>query len=60
MTRIPVALLFFVLFWACNRPAPRKPVQQKSGSFFKESIERNRKLLELEEAAMQKIIKRTP
>ena len=42
---------------SCRGPEPRKPVQTKSGSFFKESIERSRKLLETEEAQIQQLIK---
>tara|TARA_R110002126_G_C10382105_1_gene494320 strand:+ start:591 stop:1142 length:552 start_codon:yes stop_codon:yes gene_type:complete len=53
-----VSLLFlFIIFSSCDGPEPRKPVQTKSGSFFKESIERSRKLLEAEESKIQDIIK---
>ncbi|MGB3152236.1 MAG: gliding motility-associated peptidyl-prolyl isomerase GldI, partial [Maribacter sp.] len=41
----------------CKGPEPRRPVQRKSGSFFKESIERNRKLLQAEEQKIKGIIK---
>lgn len=50
-------LLVFVLLFSCKGPEPRKPVQRKSGSYFKESIERSRKLLEAEEKKIQEIIK---
>ena len=53
-----VSLLFlFIIFCSCDGPEPRKPVQTKSGSFFKESIERSRKLLEAEESKIQDVIK---
>ena len=53
-----VSILFLLLiFSSCDGPEPRKPVQTKSGSFFKESIERSRKLLEAEESKIQDIIK---
>ncbi len=54
--------LFYCIFLlvalsGCDGPEPRKPVQTKSGSYFKESIERSRKLLQAEEAQIQEIIK---
>lgn len=52
-------IFFFILMsmWSCKGPEPRKPVQRKSGSFFKESIERSRKLLQAEEQKIGEIIK---
>ena len=55
--RLVSVLLLIVLFSSCDGPEPRKPVQTKSGSFFKASIERSRKLLEDEEKKIQEIIK---
>lgn len=51
-------LLLMAFLFGCEGPEPRKPVQRKSGSYFKESIERSRKLLEAEEKKIQEIIKR--
>lgn len=51
-------LLLLVFVFSCDGPEPRKPVQRKSGSFFKASVERSRKLLELEERQIQQIIER--
>jgi len=42
---------------ACKGPEPRKPVKVKSGSYFTETVERNKKLLAQEEALIQEIIK---
>lgn len=50
-----VALLALLLI-NCGGPEPRKPVKVKSGSFFKESVERNKALLAQEEEIIQKII----
>ncbi len=52
-------LIIFLLIAlsSCSGPEPRKPVQTKSGSFFKASVERSRKLLEAEERKIQDIIK---
>ena len=42
-------LLSIVLFWGCGETKPRKPIQVKSGSFYENSIERSKKLLQQEE-----------
>lgn len=49
-------ITIFVFLVACGEPEPRKPVQVKSGSFIKESVERSKKILEREEAIFQNII----
>ena len=51
--RISLILLLALIFVRCGGPEPRRPVEVKSGSFFKESVERNKALLAKEE----KIIK---
>lgn len=51
------ALGAFLLF-ACNDPEPRRPVSVKTGSFIKQSIERNRKLLQSEEALILALIEK--
>lgn len=52
-----VMLLLFVLFLSsCSQPEPRKPVSVKTGSFFKESVERNKQLLASEQGAIQQLI----
>lgn len=43
---------------SCGGPEARRPVKVKSGSFYKESAERNRQLLEHEEKLIQQIIDR--
>lgn len=55
--RTGVIIFFLIFLNSCGGPEPRKPIQTKSGSFFKESIERSRKLLEAEEAKIQHIIR---
>lgn len=58
MMRNTLYLLFlFLAFSACKSPEARKPVQRTSGSFIKESAERNIKLIEKEEALIAEIIK---
>ncbi|MDX1470383.1 MAG: gliding motility-associated peptidyl-prolyl isomerase GldI [Flavobacteriaceae bacterium] len=51
-------IIFFLasLILSCGSPEARKPVSKKSGSFIKESAERNIKLNERERAAILEII----
>lgn len=48
------ALIFFLV--SCGGPEPRKPIKSNSGSFIKESVERNKRLLAAEEALFQELI----
>lgn len=41
---------------ACNEPAPRKPVQKKSGHVNQASISRNKKLIAAEEVRITELI----
>ncbi len=50
-------LLCFIGLSSCSGPEPRRPVEVKSGSFFKQSVERSKQLLAQEEKAIQEIIK---
>jgi len=54
--RIFLAVLVVAIFIGCQGPEPRRPVEVKTGSFFKESIERTKKLLAEEEKTIQAII----
>lgn len=51
-----ILIIMVMLLISCGGPEPRRPVKVKSGSFFKESVERNRALLVEEEAIIQDII----
>ncbi len=54
-----VLFLFVLVFFVnCRGPEPRRPVEVKSGSFFKESVERNKALLAEEEKLIKKIIEK--
>ena len=54
--RIAIVFLLILMCAACGGPEPRRPVEVKSGSFFKESVERNKKLLAEEEKIIRDII----
>ncbi len=54
--RFFLAVLLVVSVTSCGGPEPRRPIEVKSGSFFKESIERTKKLLAEEEKAIQESI----
>ncbi|RKN76853.1 gliding motility-associated peptidyl-prolyl isomerase GldI [Ulvibacterium marinum] len=49
-----ILMAFSIL--GCGGPEPRRPVQAKTGSFFKESIERSKELLAAEEKLIADII----
>ncbi len=52
--------LVFVSICSCSQQQARKPISQKSGTFMKESAERNRKLVALEEKRIDSIMKKNP
>jgi|SRR6476620_2210265 len=53
-------LLGAVLLSCCSQQQARRPVSQSSGTFLKESAERNKKLVSVEEAKIDSIIKSEP
>ncbi len=56
MKRITAILALITLAASCQEPEPRWPVEAKGGSFLKLSAERNRRLLEQEEALMAQLM----
>lgn len=58
MKQLTALLSLLTLAVSCQEPEPRWPVEAKSGSFLKLSAERNRRLLEQEEALMAMLIGR--
>ena len=56
MNKLIVLCLIFAVFFSCKTPEARKPETVKSGTFFKESVERNKKLFEKEKQKIQTII----
>lgn len=55
--RLVSIILLALSISSCEGPEPRRPIQTKSGSFFKASIERSKRLLQNEEKKIQEIIK---
>lgn len=51
-----ILIVFGLCFLACGGPEPRKPIEVKTGSFFKESTERSKQLLAKEELLFKQII----
>ena len=49
-------ILVLILFAQCGGPEARRPVKVKSGSFLKQSVERNKELLAQEEKLIQALI----
>ncbi|EDM44690.1 peptidyl-prolyl isomerase [unidentified eubacterium SCB49] len=60
MHKLFFTLLAITLLHACKSPEARKPVQQNSGTFIDASIERNKKLVEAEEAQIEDLMKSNP
>ncbi|OQD42316.1 gliding motility-associated peptidyl-prolyl isomerase GldI [Croceivirga radicis] len=58
MKRNVLIICLGFLIFACKQPEPRKPVQQKTSSFIDESVERSKKLLDAEIAAIQAVIQK--
>lgn len=57
-----IAALLLIAFsvCSCSQQQARRPVSNSSGSFMKESVERNKKLVAGEESVIDSIIKSTP
>ena len=47
-----ILLVFIIAFVSCTAPKPRKPIVRKTGTFLKESIERNKVINQVEEQAL--------
>lgn len=51
-------LLSLVMFTGCKEPEARRPVAVKTGEFFRKSVERNKELLEKEQALIRELIQK--
>ena len=60
MIRIIIIFLLLSLTWGCKSPEAREPISNKSGSFIRESAERNFKLNQKEQERILTIIKNHP
>jgi gliding motility-associated peptidyl-prolyl isomerase len=58
MIRNLLILILLISFSGCKSPEARRPVQRTSGSFIKASVERNKKIIEQEEAVIASIIQK--
>lgn len=56
--RTALSIILALALAHCKGPEPRKPEEVRSGSFYKESIERNKILLAKEERAIREIIEK--
>ena len=52
---LAIAIIIFII--GCGGPEPRRAIEVKSGQFIRESVERNKALLEREEQLIKAIIK---
>ncbi len=60
MKSIISIIAFSILLISCSQQQARKPISQSSGSFMKESVERNKKITADEEKVIDSIIKSNP
>lgn len=56
LNKLVYILLFSSLIVSCKSPDARRPVQSHSGTFIKESAERNKKIYDEEKSFIEKII----
>ncbi|OYQ43837.1 gliding motility-associated peptidyl-prolyl isomerase GldI [Flavobacterium aurantiibacter] len=60
MKKYILSLLILLVVSACSQQQARMPVSRTSGTFMRESVERNKKLVGREEAAIDSVIKSNP
>jgi gliding motility-associated peptidyl-prolyl isomerase len=53
-------VVIILIVTSCESPEARRPVTQKTGSFIKESVERNKKLIEAQQNQIEDLIKKNP
>ncbi|WP_289062412.1 gliding motility-associated peptidyl-prolyl isomerase GldI [Zobellia russellii] len=51
-----LSLIFLIIVVGCGGPEARRPVEVKTGSFFKQSVKRSKELLAKEEKSMQEVM----
>ena len=59
-TKLFTIIFILLLIASCSQQQARKPISQKSGTFMKESAERNKKIVASEEKKIDSIIKSNP
>jgi len=60
INKIGLLLLTAVFVLSCSQQKARRPISQSSGTFLRESAERNKKLIASEESKIDSIIKSNP
>lgn len=60
MRNLIILIVCIIGFVSCKSPEARRPVQRTSGTFIKESIERNKKIIEEEEALIRQVMDGNP
>ena len=52
--------MLFITLQSCKQQQARMPISRSSGTFMKESVERNKKLIEAQQNQIENIIKNNP
>ncbi|MFD2824266.1 gliding motility-associated peptidyl-prolyl isomerase GldI [Lacinutrix iliipiscaria] len=60
MNKFLIIACVFLFCFSCKSPEARKPESVTSGSFIKESVERNKKLYAKEQSSIEAIMKENP
>jgi gliding motility-associated peptidyl-prolyl isomerase len=60
LTYLSAVFILLINLIACKEPQARRPISHTSGTFLKESAERNKKLIKGEEGKIDSIIKSNP
>lgn len=60
LTYFFISFILLINFFSCKEPQARRPISHSSGTFLKESAERNKKLIKGEEGKIDSIIKSNP
>src|SRR5690554_5224354 len=58
MKKIILPFVFTTLLFACKQPEAREPITYSTGTFLKESVQRNRNIVHDEEKIIQELIKK--
>ena len=57
MKNLITTIILVLVFISCKKPEARQPISVKTGSFIDQSVERNKKLAQLQQEQIQHIIK---
>ncbi|MDX1277965.1 gliding motility-associated peptidyl-prolyl isomerase GldI [Oceanihabitans sediminis] len=60
MNKLLLTFSLLTLVFSCKSPEARRPISESSGSFIKESVERNKELYAKEQSSIEAIMQQNP